>query len=89
VPQARLPPRGPVPVPPEDFLGLRARLLGVREPRALAITRLPPSREWVSRARRVQGPTAAGLQKRAPQLAAARRQVVVQGCPACQDPIQR
>jgi len=89
VPRARLPRRGPVPVPPEDFLELRARPLGVREPRVLAITRLPLRREWVSHARRVRVPTAAGLQQRGPQLAAARRQVVVQGCPACQDPIQR
>jgi hypothetical protein len=89
VPQARLPRRGPVPVPPEDFLGLRALLLGVREPRVLAITRLPLRREWVSRARHAQVPTAADLQQRVPPLAAARRQVVVQGCPACHDPIQR
>ena len=89
MPQAKPSRRGHVPAPPEGFLGLQARPLGVQGPRVLAITRSPHRREWVSRARRVQVPTAGDLQQRVPQLAAAKRRVVAQGCLACHDLIQR
>ena len=81
--------RARVPVLPADSRALRARPLGVREPRALATTRSLPRKEWVSRARRVPVQMAAGPLRRVRLLAALRCRAVVRGYRACRDPTQR
>ena len=81
--------RARVPVLPADSRALRARPLGVREPRALATSRSLPRKEWVSRARRVPVQMAAGPLRRVRLLAALRCRAVVRGYRACRDPTQR
>lgn len=79
----RLPPRGHVPVPPADFLALRAD--GDPAPRGPETTPSRPHREWVGRVRRVPFQTAPDLLVRARPRAALRSRAVARASRACRD----
>ena len=80
---SRLPPRGHVPVPPADFLALRAD--GDPAPRGPETTPSRPHREWVGRVRRVPFQTAPHLLVRARPRAALRSRAVARASRACRD----
>jgi hypothetical protein len=79
----RLPPRGHVPVPPADFLALRAD--DDLAPRGPETTPLRPHKEWVGRVRRVPFQTAPDLLVRARPRAALRSRAVARAFRACLD----
>jgi len=83
----RPPRRGHVPVPPADFLALRAD--GDPAPHGPETTRLHPRKEWAGRVRPVPFQTALDLLVRARLRAALHSQVAARGFRACRDLTRR
>lgn len=86
-PSNRPPPLGPVPVPPADFLALRAD--GDPAPRGPETTRSHPRKEWAAHVRRVPSQMAPDLLVRARLRAALHSRAVAREFRACRDRTRR